>query len=69
TGRVLVVDECRQTGGMAEGIMTALVERCPEVKMRRVAGIDTFIPLGAAANLVLVGEHDIEHVARELVSQ
>ncbi|MEC9388698.1 MAG: thiamine pyrophosphate-dependent enzyme [Myxococcota bacterium] len=69
TGRVLVVDECRQTGGMAEGIMTALVERCPEVKMRRVAGIDTFIPLGAAANLVLVGEHDIEHAARELVSQ
>ena len=54
TGRVLVVDECRETGGMAEGIMTALVEHCPQVSMKRVTGVDTYIPLGAAANLVLV---------------
>ena len=69
TGSVLVVDECRQTGGMAEGIITALVERCPSVSMRRVAGVDTFIPLGAAANLVLVAEHDIELAARDMVGK
>ncbi len=69
TGRVLVVDECRTTGGMAEGIITALVEHCPEVKMARVAAEDTFIPLGAAANLVLVQEADIEAGVRELMSR
>jgi len=68
TGRVLVVDECRETGGMAEGIMTALVERCPAVKMKRVTGVDTYIPLGAAANLVLVSENDIETAAKDLVN-
>ena len=64
TGRVLVVDECRQTGGMAEPIMTALVEHCPEVTMKRITGVDTYIPLGAAANLVLVSEEQIEAAAR-----
>ena len=68
-GRVLVVDECRRTGGMAEGILTALVEHCPEVKMARVTGDDTYIPLGAAANLVLVQEEDIERGVRELMSR
>jgi 2-oxoisovalerate dehydrogenase E1 component len=69
TGKVLIVDECRETGGMAEGIMTALVEHCPEVQMRRITGLDTFIPLGAAANLVLIQEADIERAIRELVGQ
>jgi 2-oxoisovalerate dehydrogenase E1 component len=68
TGRVLIVDECRRTGGVAEGVMAALVERCPEVRMARVAGIDTFIPLGAAANLVLVQEADIEAAALEIMA-
>ena len=60
TGRVLVVDEGRRTGGIAEGVMAVIAEREPSVVMRRVAGEDTFIPLGAAANLVLVQEADIE---------
>ena len=69
TGRVLVVDETRHTGGVGEGIITALVEHCPEVLIARVAGLDTFIPLGAAANLVLVQEPDIEAAARALVTR
>jgi len=60
TGRVLVVDECRRTGGVAEGVMAAIAESCPDVRLSRVAGDDTYIPLGAAANLVLVQEDDIE---------
>lgn len=69
TGKVLVVDECRRTGGVAEGVMTGLVEGCPEVRMARVTGQDTYIPLGGAANLVLVQEHDIEAAARALLEE
>ena len=68
TGRVLVVDECRRTGGMAEGIMACLAEACPEIPLSRVAGDDCYIPLGAAANLVLVQEHDIEAGIRAALS-
>ena len=67
TNNVLVVDECRRTGGVAEGVMTALAERCPDVRLSRVAGDDCYIPLGAAANLVLVQEDDIEAAIRKAV--
>jgi len=63
--RVVVVDEGRRTGGLSEGIVTGLVEgldRPPRV--RRVAGADTYIPLGPAANLVLPGEADIAEAVR-----
>jgi 2-oxoisovalerate dehydrogenase E1 component len=52
-GRVLVVDEGRRTGGVAEAVITAIVENAPEVRCRRVTGEDTYIPLGPAANHVL----------------
>ncbi len=67
TGRVLVVDECRRTGGVAEGVLTALVEGCPHVRMARITGDDTYIPLGDAANRVLVQEPDIEAAALALM--
>jgi len=66
-GAALVVDECRRTGGVAEPVLAALAERCPGVAVARVAADDTFIPLGAAANLVLVQEDDIHAAARELL--
>lgn len=66
TGRVLVVDECRRTGGMSEAIFTALIDAGCDVQMRRVAGMDTYIPLGGAANLVLIQEADIIEGALEL---
>ena len=59
-GRVLVVDEGRRTGGVSEGVITALVDAGYTGSMRRVAAADTFIPLGDAANLVLVSEAEIE---------
>ncbi|MEL6347898.1 MAG: thiamine pyrophosphate-dependent enzyme [Myxococcota bacterium] len=67
TGKALIIDECRETGGVAEGVMAALAERCPRVLLARVAAVDTYIPLGAAANLVLVQEHDIEAGIRRLL--
>ncbi|MGH8274579.1 MAG: thiamine pyrophosphate-dependent enzyme [Gammaproteobacteria bacterium] len=66
--RVLVVDEGRRTGGLAEEIFTALDEHCdPSIEKARVAGADTFIPLGDAANLILVQEADILAAARGLL--
>jgi 2-oxoisovalerate dehydrogenase E1 component len=65
-GRVLIVDETRRTGGVAEAIVTALVEGAFEGRIRRVASRDCFIPLGDAANLVLVQEHEIERAALEM---
>nr|WP_241266940.1 transketolase C-terminal domain-containing protein [Streptomyces scabichelini] len=68
TGRVLVVDETRRTGGVSEGVVTALVDAGFTGAIRRVAGADSFIPLGNAAQLVLVSEADVERAAGELLS-
>jgi len=66
-GRVLVVDEGRRTGGIAEEIFTVLDEHAPEVRKSRVAGEDCYIPLAAAANLVLVSEPQITEAALALL--
>ena len=60
TGRVLVVDETRRTGGVSEGVVTALVDAGSTGAIARVASKDSFIPLGDASNLVLVSEDEIE---------
>ncbi|MCB9765311.1 MAG: MFS transporter [Alphaproteobacteria bacterium] len=67
TGKVLVVDETRRTGGVAEAVITALVEGGFQGPMARVAGHDSFIPLGDAANRVLVQEPDIHRAACALL--
>ncbi len=60
TGRALVVDECRRSGGMGEPILACLAERTAgTVAMARITGEDTYIPLAAAANLVLPSEQAI----------
>jgi 2-oxoisovalerate dehydrogenase E1 component len=68
TGRVLVVDETRRTGGVAEGVLATLVDAGYVGLVRRVAAIDTFLPLGPAAAHVLVGEADIERSAQALLA-
>jgi 2-oxoisovalerate dehydrogenase E1 component len=67
TDNVLVVDETRRTGGVGEGIVTALVERGFDGRIRRVASKDSFIPLGDAASLVLLSETEIAAAAKGLV--
>jgi 2-oxoisovalerate dehydrogenase E1 component len=67
TGRVLVVDETRASGGVSEGIVTALVDAGHTGRIRRVASKDSFVPLGPAAAHVLLGEEEIVRAARELV--
>ncbi len=67
TGRVLVVDETRHSGGVGEGVLATLVESGFRGAIGRVAGRDSFIPLGPAAAHVLLGEDEIEKAARALV--
>jgi len=67
TGRVLVVDETRRTGGVSEGVLAELVDAGFEGRSARVASKDSFVPLGDAARLVLVSEEEIEAAALDLV--
>lgn len=68
TGRVLIVDETRRSGGVSEGIVTALVDAGFDGALSRVTSQDSFVPLGAAANHVLLQEPEIEAAARALVA-
>ena len=70
-GRVLVVDECRMTGGMSEAVFTCLVDNlgAEAPRMARVAGLDTYIPLGGAWKHVLPSEESVTAAALALVKQ
>jgi 2-oxoisovalerate dehydrogenase E1 component len=67
-GRVLVVDETRHSGGVGEGVVTALVEQGFAGPLGRVASADSFVPLGPAAAHVLLSEDDIERAALGLAA-
>ncbi|GIH72101.1 thiamine pyrophosphate-dependent enzyme [Sphaerimonospora thailandensis] len=67
TGRVLIADETRRTGGVSESVMAALLDNGFTGPIARVTSRDSFVPLGAAAQTVLMSEADIERAARELL--
>jgi 2-oxoisovalerate dehydrogenase E1 component len=67
TGRVLVADETRRTGGVSEAVLTALADGGFGGPVTRVTSEDSFIPLGDAANAVLLSEQAIESAARDLL--
>jgi len=55
-GTVVVVDECRATGGgVADAIVADLAERRIGRKLASVRAVDSFVPLGPATSAVLVG--------------
>jgi len=66
TGRVLVVDETRHSGGVGEGVVTALVEGGFDGPIQRVTSQDSFVPLGTVAEHVLLSEDEIEKGALAL---
>ena len=68
SGRTLVVDETRRSGGVAEGVISALVDAGYAGKLARVTSKDSFVPLGDAANLVLLSEEEIEAAALALLN-
>jgi 2-oxoisovalerate dehydrogenase E1 component len=67
-GRVVVVDETRRSGGVGEAVVSGLVEAGYHGRISRVAAEDTFVPLGGAADLVLVGVDDILQAVRTTTS-
>jgi 2-oxoisovalerate dehydrogenase E1 component len=67
TGRVLVVDETRQSGGVSEGVIAALTDAGYRGTIARVTSADSYIPLGDAAAHVLLSEAEIELAARRLL--
>ncbi|MGP3983197.1 thiamine pyrophosphate-dependent enzyme [Streptomyces sp. KR80] len=68
TGRVLVVDETRRSGGVSEAVCTALVDAGYDGGLARVTSEDSFIPLGAAAEAVLLSEDQIYAEAEKLLA-
>jgi 2-oxoisovalerate dehydrogenase E1 component len=69
TGRVLIVDETRRSGGVGEGILAALVDGGFVGAARRIASADSLIPLGPAAEHVLIGEDAITQGAHALLAR
>jgi 2-oxoisovalerate dehydrogenase E1 component len=65
--KILIVDECRRTGSLAEGLAAMIIEKispCPKVKI--VAAEDCFIPLGLAAAVGLPSRDSIVAAALAL---
>lgn len=67
TGRALVVDETRSTGGVSEGVLATLADAGLGGTAARVTSRDSFVPLGPAAHHVLLGEDQIEEAAVRLI--
>ena len=69
TGRALIVDECRKTGGPAEAILAALAEGFGTnmIPAARINAADSYVPLGPAADLILPSEEDIVRGAERLL--
>jgi len=66
-GALVVVDECRKTGaGVADALISGLAQAGFAKRARAVQAADSFVPLGAAANLVLVSEDDVVAAALEV---
>jgi 2-oxoisovalerate dehydrogenase E1 component len=69
TGKALIVDETRETGGVGESVLAALLAHGFSGRVDRVASLDSFIPLGDAALQVLLSEETIEAAACKLVAK
>lgn len=67
TGRVLIADETRQSGGVSEAVLAALADARFGGRVARVTSEDSLIPLGEAAAAVLLSEAQITAAARKLV--
>ena len=65
-GDVLIVDETRRTGGLAEALMTLLTERT-DVRLARDVAEDSFIPTGPAYAATMPSVHSILAAATALL--
>ncbi len=67
---VLVADECRATaGGIADAVLADLAVAGVGARLGSVRSRDSYVPLGPAADTVLLQEDDIVAAARDLVGR
>ena len=65
--QALGLQGCRATGaGIADAVIADLAEHGYQGRIKSVRGMDSYIPLADAANLVLVDEEQILEAAREV---
>lgn len=67
---ILVVDECRRSGNVSEGVAAAIgtVSELRAKPFSRVTSADSFVPLAEAASLVLLHESEILEAALSLLA-
>ena len=68
TGRVLVADETRRSGGVSEGVLATLLDAGYTGRLTRVTSEDTYVPLGNAAHQVLLSQQTIHQAAAKLLA-
>jgi 2-oxoisovalerate dehydrogenase E1 component len=66
---VLVADECRASGGVADAVIAHLVVEQFPGPMAAVRSVDTYVPIGPAADKVLVSEQEILDAALKLTER
>tara|TARA_B110000208_G_scaffold69623_1_gene89793 strand:- start:3391 stop:5574 length:2184 start_codon:yes stop_codon:yes gene_type:complete len=66
--KVLVVDECRRTGGQSEALVTLLSERT-NLPHSRIAAEDSFIPTGPSYAVTMPSRQSITEAAKQLWDQ
>jgi 2-oxoisovalerate dehydrogenase E1 component len=66
SGRLLIVDETRPTGGVSEGLVTGVLEAGFDGRLARVTARDSVVPAGPPSALVLLSEAEIASTARDL---
>ncbi|GAA2114687.1 thiamine pyrophosphate-dependent enzyme [Nocardioides bigeumensis] len=64
---VLVVDETRASGGVADAVVATLARAGHAARLGSVSSADSLIPLGPAAATVLLGEDEVVAAAAALV--
>jgi 2-oxoisovalerate dehydrogenase E1 component len=67
-GKVLIVDECRASAGWADAMVAGLVEAGCTARIATVRAADSYVPIGAAAPLVLIDQDEIVDAAADLAS-
>jgi 2-oxoisovalerate dehydrogenase E1 component len=68
-GAVLVADECRASGGIADAVVAHLVAEHFAGPISAVRSADSYVPLGPAADHILLSEQEILDAALKLIER